>query len=131
MKSRRNVIAILCILGALGCIQTNAVRLGNSPSRPKIALDQVVVYRTAAQVPGKYEEIALLNSAENSAGSEDKMVKSMRSKAGAMGANAIILDDFLEPSATAKIVGSFFGGAERKGKAIAIYVLPDSTQKKP
>lgn len=131
MKSRRKVVAILCILGALGCNSTNAVRLGNSPTRPKIAVDQVVVYRTAAQVPGKYEEIALLSATANAAGTQEGMVKTMRAKAGAMGANAIILDTLIEPSAAAKAVGTFLGTAERKGKAIAIYVLADSTQKKP
>ena len=42
-----------------------------------------------------------------------------------MGANAIILDAISEPSAGAKIAGAVFGvGAERKGKAIAIFVFP-------
>jgi hypothetical protein len=37
-------------------------RLGNPPERPKVALDKVAVYRTAAQVPGKYDEVGLLTS---------------------------------------------------------------------
>ena len=58
--------------------------------------------------------------------SEAGMWKSLQKKAGAMGANAIILDAMSEPSAGAKVAAAFLGvgGAERKGKAIAIYIMP-------
>ena len=53
------------------------------------------------------------------------MFKKMKQRAGQIGANAIILDAVSEPSAGAKIAGAIFGvGAERKGKAIAIFVFP-------
>ena len=53
------------------------------------------------------------------------MWNSMRKKAGKLGANAIILDAMSEPSAGAKVASMIFGvgGAQRKGKAIAIYVF--------
>jgi hypothetical protein len=110
----------------VACVQTNAVRLGNAPAREPVPEEQVVVYRTAAQVPGKYEEIALLNSTgEASWTNEEKMFNSMRKKAGELGANAIILDAISEPGAGAKVAGAILGtGVERKGKAIAIYVFP-------
>jgi len=58
--------------------------------------------------------------------SEEQMWDSMRKKAGKFGANAIILDAMSEPSAGAKVASMFLGvgGAERKGKAIAIYIFP-------
>jgi hypothetical protein len=91
-----------------------------------VAEDQVAVYRTAAQVPGRYEEVALLNAkGEASWTNEEKMFNSMRKKAGEMGANGIILDAINEPGAGAKVAGAVLGtGVERKGKAIAIYVFP-------
>jgi len=47
-------------------------------------------------------------------------------KAGSLGANAIILDAVSEPSAGAKIAAVFLGtSAERKGKAIAIFIFPE------
>jgi hypothetical protein len=80
-------------------------------------------------VPGDYEEIALLNSKADSAStSEAQMFKSMRKKAAKLGANGIILDAVSEPTVGAKIAAAvLFGtGAERKGKALAIYVIPGS-----
>ena len=87
------------------------------------------MYRTASQVPGKYEEVAMLNSTGNTGmTNEEQMFNSMRKKAGQLGANGIVLDGISEPSAGAKVAGAVLGtGAERKGKAIAIYVFPDST----
>ena len=110
----------------VACVQTNAVRLGNAPVREPVAEDHVVVYRTADQVPRRYEEVALLNArGESSWTNEEKMFNSMRKKAGEMGANGIILDAIIEPGAATKVAGAILGtGAERKGKAIAIYVFP-------
>lgn len=89
-------------------------------------MDQVTIYRTADKVPSKYEEVAMLNSSGASGWTdEEKMFKNMRFQAGKLGANAIILDALSEPSAGAKVAAAVFGvGAERKGKAIAIYVFP-------
>lgn len=108
------------------CVSTNAVRLGTTPQRPSIPSNQVAVYRTADQVPGKYEEIALLNSTgESGWTTEAEMFDSMIKMAGSLGANAIILDAVSEPGAGAKIAAAFLGlSAERKGKAIAIFVFP-------
>ena len=108
------------------CVSTNAVRLGTTPQRPSIPSNQVAVYRTTDQVPGKYEEIALLNSTgESGWTTEAEMFDSMIKMAGSLGANAIILDAVSEPGAGAKIAAAFLGlSAERKGKAIAIFVFP-------
>src|SRR5688572_17828565 len=110
---------LLVAVGALAltaaCVQTNAVRLGNAPERPPVPQDQVAVYRTAEQVPGRYQEIALLNSTgEASWTNEAKMFDSMRKKAGELGANGIILDAISEPGAGAKVAGAILGtGVER------------------
>jgi hypothetical protein len=116
--------ALALVLGA--CVSTNAVKLGAGPVRAPVAEEAVTIYRTAAQVPGRYEEIALLNATgESTWTNEAKMMNSMRKKAGQMGANAIILDAISEPGAGAKVAAAVFGvSTERKGKAIAIYVLP-------
>ena len=84
----------------------------------------VAIYRTADQVPGEYEEIALLN-AEGSTKwtNEADMIEAMRSKAGQVGANAVILDAISEPSAGAKIAGAIFHKrVNRKGSAVAIFI---------
>lgn len=129
-RVRPLLVAVACLLSA-ACVQTNAVRLGASPARPPVKAEHVVIYRTAQQVPGQYEEVALLN-ASGSTGwtNEEKMYNALRKKAGEMGGNGVILDGVSEPSAGAKVAGAFLGtGTERKGKAIAIYVvLTDSTR---
>jgi hypothetical protein len=124
---KKAILLGLFTLLFVSCVATNAVRLGTTPQRPSIPADQVAVYRTADQVPGKYEEVALLNSTgESGWTTEAEMFKSMKKKAGQLGANAIILDAVSEPSAGAKVAAAFLGtgGAERKGKAIAIYIFP-------
>ena len=126
------VLGLMLLLSA--CVQTNAVRLGAAPARPPVPEAQVAIYRDASQVPGRYEEIALLNStAEAKWTNEAKMYDSMRKKAAKLGANGIILDAMSEPSAGAKVAAAVFGvgGAERKGKAIAVYVFPADSAAKP
>lgn len=123
MKLSR-VIGLSAIVFAGACVQTNTAVLGNAPSRAPVAPEMVVLYRTAAQVPGKYQEVALLYS-DGTTGwtNEAGMLKSMRTKAGALGANGVILDSINEPSAALKVIASVVGvGAERKGKAIAIFL---------
>jgi hypothetical protein len=127
MKHGPIAVAAALILSLPGCVTTNATRLGGGPTRAQVDPENVVLYRTAEQVPGRYEEIAILHSeGEASWTNEEGMYNSMRKKAGELGANAVILEAVEEPSAGAKVAGAFLGtGAERKGKAIAIYVFPD------
>lgn len=129
---RRVLLLTTCVLVS-ACVSTNATRLGVTPQRASVRPDQVAIYLTADKVPGKYEEVALLNAkGESNWTNEEKMNNSMRAKAGELGANAIILDGISEPSAGAKVAAAFLGtGTQRKGKAIAIYVFPDSTKALP
>ena len=104
----------------------NATQLGAAKQRAPVPVDQVVVYRTADQVPGKYEEVALLNASGSSNMTTEKgMFARMKKEAGKLGANGIIMDSMSEPSAGAKIAGAFLGvGVNRKGRSIAIYYMP-------
>jgi hypothetical protein len=129
MKKYTLIVLIISLVFVTSCVSVNTTKLGTGSNRPPVPADQVAIYRTADQVPGKYEEIALINAKGDSTWtSEAGMFKQMKKKAGLMGANGIILDAVSEPSAGAKIAGAIFGvGAERKGKAIAIYILhPDN-----
>jgi len=101
--------------------------LGTASTQRAIVLpENVALYRNADQVPRRYEEVALLNSeGDSNFTNEAKMFESMKKKAGEVGANAIILDALSEPSGGAKVAAAIFGvSAERKGKALAIYVFP-------
>ena len=129
----RTAAALALTLTLAACVTTNAVRLGSGPVRAPVADSTVAIYRTADQVPGKYEEVALLNSKGESGWTDEaKMFRSMQKKAAELGANGIILDAVSEPSAGAKVASAIFGtGAERKGRAIAIFVLPADSTTKP
>jgi hypothetical protein len=132
MTSRSRVAVTVYVLACLtACVTTNATRLGTGAALAPVPAESVAIYRTASQVPGKYEEVALLNSkGESSLTDEAAMFKSMKKKAAELGANAIILDAVSEPSAGAKIASAVFGtGAERKGRAIAIFVHPNTEGK--
>jgi len=121
-------ILLLCLSVLAACVTTQALKLGTPVQRSPVPWQDVVFYRSADQVPGKYEEIALLSSTGDTAWSSEKtMWNSMRKEAGKLGANAVILDAMSEPSAGAKVAAAFLlgSGAERKGKAIAIYVFPE------
>lgn len=126
MRTKIFIVGLVCLFFIDACVTTEAVKIGTVPKRPFVPPDQVVVYRIADQVPGKYEEIALLISTGDSIWTnETEMWESMKKKAGKLGANAIILDAMSEPSAGAKVASWFLGvpGPDRKGKAIAIYVF--------
>lgn len=120
------LVSLACLL--VSCVTTQAVRLGEGPMLPAIPWEKVIVYRTADQVPGRYQEIALITAKGDSLWTdEESMYREMRKKAGALGANAIILDAMSEPSSTSQVVTyALFGvGGNRKGKCLAIYVLPE------
>lgn len=107
------------------CVSTTATRLGQGPVHPAISPDSVAIYLKAADVPWRYQEVALLNSKGNAdMTSEQKMYNSMRKKASEVGANGIILDATTDPGTGAKVASVLFGtSANRKGKAIAIYIF--------
>lgn len=122
------LIVVFFAFSLMACMSTKAVRLGDQIVRPILAWQQVKVYRTADQVPGKYDEVGLLMTTASTIWTSEKgMWNSMKKKAAKLGANAIILDAISEPSAGAKIAGAIFGvGINRKGKAVAIYVHPET-----
>lgn len=128
------MLLVLAAVSAVACVQTNATMLNPAPTtRAAVPPEQVRIYRTADQVGRRYEEIALLNSTgESNWTNEQAMLESMRKKAGAIGANGVILDAVTEASAGAKVAAAVFGvGSQRKGRAVAIFVFPDSSAVPP
>jgi hypothetical protein len=123
----KTFVLLVSLLFLFSCVETQVVKLGTPTVRPVVAPENVAVYRTAAQVPGRYEEVALLTATGDiDLASQQALVKAMKKKAGALGANAIILDAMSEPSEAVKIASMLLSqvSAERKGKAMAIFVFP-------
>ena len=129
------------VISACHSVSTSASLIDPSVRLAKTCPAAVKLYTVPDRVQQPYREVALLNSSgETSYSSESDMIKSMREKAAAVGANGIILDRIDEPSAMAKIAGQVAQvaadatghigdiSAERKGSAMAIYVAADSTR---
>ncbi len=128
--SRRVIAAALLVLLS-ACVTTNAARLGTATEiRPLVLPANVALYRVASQVPRRYEEVALLNSTGDSGMTDEaRMFESMKKKAGAMGANGVILHAVSEPGSGSKVAAAIFGvSAQRKGKALAIWIFPEGPE---
>jgi hypothetical protein len=124
--SRLHLTLLSMAVVLMGCVHTNATVLNKSLTRPPIAKDAVVIYSSAEKVPGKYDEVALLNS-RGDAGTTDerKMYESMRSEAAKLGANGVILQETKDPGTGSKVAHALIGtSSNRQGKAMAIYVWP-------
>jgi hypothetical protein len=128
-------LAMLAALATMvACVSTQATLLNPSPvKRAPVPADQVRIYRTPDQVVGRYEEIALLHAqGETEWTNEKTMLESMRRKAGKVGANGLILDSIREAGAVEQIAGAVLKtGSTRRGRAVAIFVFPDSTAGNP
>lgn len=120
------VLVLLFSFSFTSCMSTQAVQLGVQVGRPITPWGLIAVYRTADDVPGTYEEVALIScKGETFFTNEKQMINSMKKKASACGANSLILDSSIEPKDSTKIIGAILGvGVKRKKTAIAIFVYP-------
>lgn len=124
---RKGWVLVIGLVMLIGCVTTRSVQLGEFQKRASVPWKQVAVYRTPDSVPGRYEEIALLTAKGDSLFTgQAKMWKSLQKKAAKLGANAIILEATSEPKDAAKIASAVLlgFGPSRRGKAVAIYILP-------
>jgi hypothetical protein len=124
---RKSWVLIVGLVMLVGCVTTRSVQLGEYQQRAAVPWKSVAVYRTPDSVPGKYNEIALLTAKGDSLlTGQSAMWKSLQKKAAKLGANAIILEATAEPKDAAKIASAVLlgFGPSRRGKAVAIYILP-------
>jgi hypothetical protein len=129
MKIQRLVLLPVAV-AALACfyVRTNATMLDPTLHLARTCPDAVKLYTLPDRVQQPYREVALLNSTGQTLYSDEgDMMKSMREKAAAVGANGIILGGIEEPNAITKVVGEVArAGVDRTGRAMAIYVAGDS-----
>lgn len=125
-------VALFGIVIVSGCHSSVHV-VATNPAIPlsPTCLEAVPVYSDAHLVPYDYYEVALITGEANSvyAGNGD-LLKAIRGKAAAAGANGVILDDIRVSHATVKVLGAALGGkdADRKGSAIAIWMPSDTAR---
>jgi hypothetical protein len=119
---------------AVAACGTRTKVLSESPASVGLAptCDKAVtVYDSYADVPSDFREVALLETQGNSVWTRDEDLReSMQKKAAQLGANAIIVDPTTHTKETVKLIGAAVGtgDADRKGKAVAIYVPADAAR---
>jgi hypothetical protein len=136
-------IALVMTVVALSGCQTSHVLVGRT--RPAISSDQVQIY---LHPPGKYEEIALLDTSSKNSfsftaqGKTNAVIERLKKEAAKLGANGILLSGVGDQGSGS--VGSGFGTAtgsghtafgvgigssatvfQKKGDGMAIYVESD------
>ena len=124
--------ALLATIVLTGCmpVSTRATRLGLGINHPPVRAEEVAVYVATDQIPGKYEDVAVLvSSVEHRQETEAQMLSSMRRKAGELGANAILVHT-LDGRTRGEVARALQGvNTVRKGTAIALYVYPRAAKR--
>jgi len=128
-RARAFRMAVLVVLAGVltGCVSVNRSILSRSRMTAPVPRDAVQVYFADDSIP-QHERIAILNArGDESLTNEGQMIDRLREEAGKLGANAIILDQLRDPSTGERVIAAIFGGsAQRRGQALAIYVLASS-----
>jgi hypothetical protein len=122
MRRKNYSMGLLALVLMAGCISTNAVRLGEPTQYPPVAPEEVQVFLKEADVKADFDKIAIINAEGNySYATDEKLVDAMKKKAAKLGANAIIIDEFKDPSTVEKIADAVVGvGGTKTGKVLAI-----------
>ena len=123
-------LPILALVFA-ACITTRSTLLNpTAQAYPPVAPDSVLIFVDVAELDSlEYVRVAIINaSGSTTYTSQSGMLEAMRKKAGAVGANAIIMPEIRNPSAGAEVAGAIFGtGTLRRGEVIAIRILGPKT----
>ena len=95
---KNSILILVIVLMAVGCVTAKATLLNPDVRYDAVPWEEVTIYYDKADVLGEYETIALVRS-EGKEGltTEKQMLEKMRKKAGALGANAIILTGIKDP----------------------------------
>ena len=123
-------LVILCALIACGT-RAHVVATNPELSLAPTCVVAVPVFADRNHVPYDYYEVALITGEGNSVyNGKGDLLKSIRVKAAAVGANGVVIDVLDATHATVKLIGAALGGkdAERKGRAIAIWMPSDTAR---
>ena len=123
MRKRMYSLGILALVLSLSaCISSSAVQLGQPTQYPAVAPEQVQVFLKEEDVKQEFDKVALITAEGNYTYADDeRMIKAMKKKAAQLGANAIVIGEFKDPSAVGKIADAVIGvGGQKTGKVLAI-----------
>ena len=123
---------VVAALAASACgVRTKTTDVSPTMSRAPTCDEAVDVYKSRAEVPYDYYELAWINAEGNSVWTTDGQITAqIKKKAAENGANGIIVNDFTESKATTKVIGAAVGGntADTKTSALAIYMPGDANR---
>ena len=90
----RKLFIFLVILAMFSCWgKTQVMQILDPTVRAFIPANDVSIYRSAAQIPFPYDEVAILFSYGTQGGqAAGKLLKTLKQEAGKLGANAVIID---------------------------------------
>jgi hypothetical protein len=128
----RPALVVACVALVAACAARSHIVATNPALKlPPTCADAVPVYPDREHVPYDYYEVALITAEGNSVytGNGD-LLKAIRNKAAAVGANGVVLSSLGATHATVKVIGAALGSndAERKGRAIAIWMPSDTAR---
>lgn len=126
-KSLFLVILIFCF----ACTSTNVVRLNPTVHSPT-TYDLITVYEYESQVESEFEKLAVITVKGSSLWkTKEGLLKKLKEKAAAIGANAVILSTSKKTSAGVVALDAWFTGgllSKKQYSAIAIYIYPKDSK---
>ncbi len=126
---RRTILlaALLLPLSLGACVSVEATRLGHAAYSP-VPESEVVVYQRESDVRGAFEKVAVVYVEGNTDfSSRERMVDAARKKAARLGANAIVLSSFQEPSTLERVAAHVLDvQTNRRTEILAIRVAHEA-----
>ncbi len=125
LRRRPEWAGLLVAVAASACVNTQTIPLGTPGRYPPADPEQVQVFLEEGDVPLKFDKIAIIDAeGDYDSVNQEKMIKVMKKKAAKLGANALVLGEFKEPSTGEKVAKHILGiGGERRGRVLAIRLL--------
>jgi hypothetical protein len=104
----------------------DVARLGSGPARPPVPIDSVRLFFSPDYVGTPFEPVALLGTGIDWTGDfNDDVYRTLRARAGQLGANAVLIGPVVDAQGRPRISGLPERTTQRNvGRAVAIYVSP-------
>ena len=127
MLKQKGLLIVISLLFT-ACVSTHALKL-SSVSHPPLSSDSVQVYVSEDEVKENFEKVATIEVKGSSIWkTKEALLKRLKEKAGAIGANGIILLDVKDRSLGVKALDLYFTAGlltRKKIQAIAIFRFED------
>lgn len=119
------IATVLAVAASAACGGVKATNTAPQHKFPATCVAAITVYDSFSKVPSNYYEVALITAEGNSVWTDDEdMMRRMKQRAAAVGANGMVVDPLVTSATTVQIIGAALGtgDADRKGRAVAIYM---------